>query len=140
MDLTSHALAMQIKARAREIGFDLAGIASAEPSKYREQFRRWLDEGQAGSMRYLADRFEERTQPGVYLPGAASVVCVALNYYVPLEPIAEGERAYHGRVARYALGDDYHQVIKDRLYELADFIRQAAPGTATRCSVDTAPV
>lgn len=140
MDLRSHALAMQIKARAREIGFDLAGIAPAGPSRHREHLRRWLDEGQAGSMHYLANRFDERTQPDVYFPGAASVVCVALNYHVPLEPVAEVDRPHHGRVARYALGDDYHVVIKDRLYHLADFIREAAPGAATRCSVDTAPV
>jgi len=146
IDLTSLALAARIKARAREIGFDLAGIASAEPSRYREHFRRWLDEGQAGSMGYMANRFDERTQPATYLPGASSVVCVAMNYHVALQPGAQPDESsrldqpIHGRIARYALGDDYHELIKKRLHALADFIREISPQAVTRCSVDTAPI
>src|SRR5262245_40674526 len=88
-NIDPHALAGRIKSRAREIGFDLVGIASAEASKYREYFRRWLDDGNAGTMEYLARRFDERVDPGVYLPGAASVVCVAINYHAKFEPLAE---------------------------------------------------
>ena len=105
-DLTAAA----IKQRARELGFDLVGIAPAKPSEHRQYLRQWLDEGNAGEMGYLSGRFEERTNPAAYLPDAASVICVGLDYFVPLEQPREGQ----GRVARYALGTDYHEVIKTR--------------------------
>lgn len=139
-ELDRYAIAGRIKQRAREIGFDLVGIASAEPSKWGGYLRKWLDDGQAGEMHYLADRFEERTQPQTYLAGAQSVVCVAINYHVPLEPVPEEEREHHGRIARYALGDDYHDILKSRLHALADSIREIVPEARTRASVDTAPV
>jgi epoxyqueuosine reductase len=134
-----YALARAIKERAVGLGFDLVGIASAEPSRYREYFRQWLDAGQAGSMGYLSKRFEERADPASYLPGAQSVICVALNYYVELEPVPADQTARQGRIARYALGDDYHDLIKNRLYSLADWLREAWH-CQTLCGVDTAPV
>jgi epoxyqueuosine reductase len=133
-------LAAEIKRRARELGFDLVGITTAEPSKYREYLREWLDSGQAGSMEYLRRRFEERTEPARYVPDAASVICVAINYHVPLQPVEESQRQHHGRIARYALGEDYHEFIKERLWQLADWLQKAVPGTITRSCVDTAPV
>ena len=89
----------QVKTRAKEMGFDLVGIASAEPSQWRQYFQRWLADGMAGEMNYLANRLAERTQPGTYVPGAQSVVCVAINYYVPLEP-APSPPAVPGKIAR----------------------------------------
>ena len=139
-NLTMAALAGAVKRRALEGGFDLVGIAAAGPSVHAGYVRQWLDEGRAGSMDYLARRADERIDPGAYLPGARSVICVAINYHVPLdEPPAEA-RPVHGRIARYALGDDYHEIIKRRLYALADWVRETAAGARTRCSVDTAPV
>jgi epoxyqueuosine reductase len=130
-------LAQAVKSEARRLGFDRVGIASAEPSRYRDYFRQWLDDGKAGSMKYLDARFAERVDPGVYMPGAASVICVAMNYY---RPLVEPPNSHHGRVARYALGDDYHEIIKPRLHELADWLRRRAPESQCRCTVDTAPV
>ena len=135
-----HQLAAEIKQRARALGFDLVGIAAAEPSRYRDYLRQWLDDGQAGSMAYLTRRFEERTDPRVYVPDAASVICVAINYYVPLQSVPPDEAEHHGRIARYALGGDYHKLIQDRLWILSDWIRSAVPGAVTRPCVDTAPV
>src|SRR5215203_1292578 len=106
-----------------------AGIAPASPSMYREYLRDWLNTGQAGSMQWLHGRFDERTDPSTYVPGAKSVICVAMNYYVELEPMPDG----HGRIARYALGDDYHEIIKTRLHVLADWIKSIAPEAQTRC-------
>src|SRR5881296_1996739 len=117
--LSHAALAGAVKRKALELGFDLVGIAPAEPSPRRQYVRQWIDEGRAGSMDYMARRFEERTDPATYLPAARSVLCVAMNYHVPLEPPPEQEPRYYGRIARYALGDDYHEVIKSRLHALA---------------------
>ena len=134
--INPHQLAAEIKQRARGLGFDLVGITGASPSRHRQYLREWLDSGQAGSMEYLSRRFDERTDPATYFPGARSVICVAMNYHVPLEQ----PPPQHGRIARYALGDDYHDIIKQELLELADWLRAAAPGAATRCGVDTAPI
>ncbi|HET6246317.1 MAG TPA: tRNA epoxyqueuosine(34) reductase QueG [Tepidisphaeraceae bacterium] len=139
-DISAAAMALRIKAAAREIGFDLVGIASAEPSRHRDFFRRWLDDGHAGSMHYMGKRFDERVDPGVYFPGAASVVCVAMNYHVPLGEPALEDHGTTGRVARYALGSDYHKLIKSHLHALADRIRELSPAAQTRAAVDTAPV
>jgi epoxyqueuosine reductase len=128
-------LVEQIKTRAREIGFDLVGIASAEASKYADYFRQWVDAGRNGTMRWLADRMNERTDPAAYFPGARSVICVASNYKTNV-----GSPGDAGRIAQYALGNDYHTVMKNRLHILADWLRDAAPGAKTRSSVDTAPV
>ena len=87
-------------------------------------------------MEWLASRFEERTDVSAYMPGARSVICVGLNYHASLDEAVEGAQ---GKVARYALGDDYHELIKKRLYRLADWLRQTAGGE-TRACVDTAPV
>jgi epoxyqueuosine reductase len=135
-----HVLAAELRARARALGFDRVGIAPASASAYRDYLRQWLDGGQAGTMRWLHDRFAERTDPSVYLPGAASVICLAVNYHVPLAKVSEEQRPFHGRIARYALGDDYHDHIKPRLHALADWLRQARPEARTRAAVDTAPV
>ena len=131
--------AARVKAKARELGFDLVGIASAEPSAHRDYLRQWLDAGRAGEMRYLSDRFDERTDVGRILPSARSVICVALNYHVPLEP-PPPEQARPLKIAKYALGVDYHVHLKDKLYDLADWLRATFPGTQTRSSTDTAPV
>jgi epoxyqueuosine reductase len=155
--LDPHQLAAQIKQRARSLGFDLVGITSASPSQYRDYYHQWLDDGQHGTMEYLAKRFDERTDPAVYLPGARSVICVAMNYHVPVNDAGAGgqnrdgqngdvallKRATSplvGRISQYALGDDYHDLIKPRLHQLADFIRSLAPDAETRACVDTAPV
>jgi len=133
-------LALAIKRQAAELGFDRVGIARCDASRYADYFRQWLDDGRAGEMGYLAARFEERVEPANYLPGAVSAICVAVNYHVPLEPASEGAGAAPGKIARYALGDDYHEVMKSRLHLLADWIRQTVPDCQTRACVDTAPV
>lgn len=136
--LLPHAIAANVKAKALAVGFDFVGIAPARPSQHRDHLRRWLDDGRHGSMRWLAERFDERTDVTRYQPGAQSVICVAMNYFAPLKEPAEGERG--GRVARYALGDDYHEVMKRRLHQLADWLRAEFLDAQTRACVDTAPL
>src|SRR5215212_485957 len=128
-----HQLAADIKHFARRLGFDLVGICGASPSAYRDYYRQWLDDGRGGTMKYLARRFDERTDVAAYVSGARSVVCVALNYHVPLQPFEPSDQEHRGKVARYALGDDYHELIKSRLYKLADFVRSKDPDAQTRC-------
>src|SRR5438876_10405671 len=89
-------------------------------------------------MAYLDKRFERRVDPATYVPGAHSVVCVAMNYHVPREDAPED--GPHARIARSALGDDYHELIKGRLHALADRSRELAPEAQTRAAVDAAPV
>jgi epoxyqueuosine reductase len=125
----------QIKAKAREIGFDLVGIAPAQPSIYADYFRQWLAAGRHGSMHYLANRVDERIDPNTYFPGVRSIISLACNYRVKLDTPPTG-----GRIAQYALGDDYHIVMTSRLHALADWLVSIEPTAKTRCSVDTAPV
>jgi len=130
------ALAERIKGLAGAFGFDLAGIAEAAPTPESRRLRDWLARGYAGAMDYLAERVDERVDPRLVLPGARSVVVVALSYAGP-GPLDETE----GPVARYARGDDYHEVLGERLRALA----QALPVLAgrpvrSRAYVDTGPV
>src|SRR5438067_13559506 len=115
--LDSHQLVAEIKQRARSLGFDLVGIAPASLSMYRDYFRQWLDDGQHGTMEYLAKRFDERADPSVYLSGARSVICVGMNYQVAGEGEAPAELLFakaarreplpaQGRIAKHALGLD----------------------------------
>src|SRR5688572_31484830 len=94
-----HQLAADIKQRGKALGFDLVGITDASPSRYRAYYRDWLDDGRAGTMEYLHRRFDERTDPSTYMPGARSVICVAVNYHTSLAPSPQADQ---GRVARYA--------------------------------------
>ena len=102
------------------------------------EVRQWIADGKAGEMSFLADRIEQRLDPTILLPNARTVVCVAMNYHAN----QAGEVATPGdvRIARYARADDYHELIKPKLYAIADYVRDASPGCETRCGVDTAPI
>jgi epoxyqueuosine reductase len=126
----------QIKGRALALGFDLAGIASAEPAASFPFYQRWIAAGRHGEMGYLARNPERRADPRQLLPGAKSIVVVASNHHAA-DPAPAGRQ---GKVARYALGDDYHEVMGKKLAALADAIRALAPGAQAKACVDTAPV
>ena len=127
--------------RCSELGFALAGVAAAEPSRYGPELRRWLDEGRHGEMHYLAEHTEERLDPRRMVPGARSIVCVADRYYDgEADPAGDSESRGRGRIARYARGDDYHAVMKKRLHRLADELAREFPDERFRVCVDTAPV
>ena len=127
-----------IKAKAIEIGFDLVGIAPAGASANARYVREWLASGQAGNMHWMHKHVQKLVDVRELLPGARSVISVGLNYHYPLEDGRAEEPA--GRIARYALGDDYHEVIKAKLHMLADVVRTAAPGCETKCGVDSTPI
>lgn len=134
-------LARRIKEQSRALGFDLVGVAPVEPSGYGDFYERWLAQGYAGEMAYLSrpDAVAKRRDPRLIMPEACSVVVVALNYYQgPLETPADERR---GRVARYAWGDDYHDLMWARLDELAAFVKaEVGRPVAHRRYVDTGPL
>ncbi len=132
--LKEAALTESVKALALESGFDRVAIGPAAPPEHGPAFRRWVEAGHAGTMAYLERRLEERLDPGRVLPGAVSIVCVALNYY-------QGEEAGPSwePVARYAWGRDYHDLIAPRLERLGAYLREAC-GARSRGYVDTGPV
>lgn len=154
-------------AQARALGFDDCRIAPAQPAAHRALFQQWLAEGKHGDMAWLARNPERRTDPTLVLPGAKSVIVLALNYYQGGTPYpspernesSEAQRAKDGqpsekplqttvnhrqppqtqyRVARYAWNNDYHDLIEQKLRTLADFL--TAHGGIQRPYVDTGPV
>jgi epoxyqueuosine reductase len=135
MELRTAALTQSVKARALELGFDLVAIGPADPPPHGAAFRRWIEAGHAGSMAYLGRRAEERLDPQRVLPGARSVVCVALNYYQGDPPPDPSWTP----VARYAWGRDYHDVMSPRLAEISRHLEEAARARS-RAYVDTGPV
>jgi len=136
-------LAERVKARARELGFDLVGITTAEPSAFAEEYRDWVAQGYAGEMEYLTRNLHRRLDPRELLPEARSIIVVGMNYYTDTEegpgtPQPDPERAVF---ARYARGDDYHDVMTARLRELLAFLKaEAGDGADGRVYVDAGPL
>ncbi|MBX2851825.1 MAG: tRNA epoxyqueuosine(34) reductase QueG [Phycisphaeraceae bacterium] len=125
---------------AKEQGFALCGIASADASQYAGQLKAWLAEGKHGAMQYLADHADIRTDPGRLVEGAASVIVVADAYH-PQTPGPEPQAPTPaGRVAKYAWGDDYHKVLKKRLHKACNALEAEYPGHTYRATTDTAPI
>jgi epoxyqueuosine reductase len=124
---------------AHELGFCRIGFASAEPfTRAREQLTAWLSRGYAGNLNYLAS--DDRADPSALLPGVKTIVAVALAYGRPPAK-ARDESGLAGRVARYAQGEDYHLVVRDKLVLLAERCREIlGPELGTRVCVDTAPL
>lgn len=137
--MTALSRAKQLKRWAVEAGFDRAGVAPLEPSAHRRALGRWLARGEHAGMEWMGRRREVRADPARLLPGARSVLCVALRYW-PLEGEEEPAGDLWPRVARYARGRDYHDVMGRRLQALAARIRDAFPGCGTRPYVDTGPL
>jgi epoxyqueuosine reductase len=127
----------RLKQRARELGFELAGIASAAPADSFDRLQAWLDEGFAGEMEYMSRHAEARRHPAAILPDVRSVVMVGMNYK-PAD--ATPTLPSHGKVARYARGPDYHDVLRQRLKSLLTWLQAEVPRCRGRCVVDTAPL
>ncbi len=130
----------QIKEAARQFGFEVVGITSVAPFARDERaFREWCDSGFAAGMDYMTRSPQMHTQPKVLAPWSVSLITLAVNYYAAF-PEFEHEHRY-GRVARYAWGRDYHEVVKPRLVALtAEIERRAARPLHARCFVDAVPL
>ncbi|HEX9929629.1 MAG TPA: tRNA epoxyqueuosine(34) reductase QueG [Pyrinomonadaceae bacterium] len=131
-------LTQKIKEKALEIGFHKVGVARAETLlREREYLENWLERGFHAEMRWMEREPEKRADPQHLLENAKSVISVALNYFTPHKHDQSPE---NGKVSRYAWGDDYHDVLKEKLRELSNFIREICPTINMKICVDTAPV
>jgi epoxyqueuosine reductase len=121
-----------VKVLAAECGFELAGVAAAEPSPDFARYQEWLAAGMAGAMSYLAGRRGEvRADPKVLFPAARSIICVGKLYNV------EGESR---GISRHARGRDYHHVVRAGLKRLVERLRQEAGPFLWKICVDTSPL
>ncbi len=125
----------KLKDECLSLGFTTVGICEAIPAPHYDSYLRWLDEGMHAGMGYLARQVPLRASPQELLPEALTVVAVTLNYNQPL-PHKPGEP----KIARYALGRDYHKVLRGKLYKLARWISLEYPESTSRACVDSAPI
>lgn len=127
---------------ARELGFDALGVSDVELGREEARLERWLEDKRHGEMAWMAHHGTKRSRPAELLPGTRRVISVRKNYLSTsqgeaLATLADPERAY---IARYALGRDYHKLIRKRLQKLADRISAAAGEHGYRAFSDSAPV
>lgn len=135
-------LAARLPALAREFGFEQAGVAGIDLAESEARLERWLELGRHGTMGWMARHGRKRTRPADLLPGTLRVLCFRMRYWpgeaVPaLTVLADPDRAY---ISRYALGRDYHRLMRRRLRKLAERIAGIAGPMGYRVFVDSAPV
>ena len=136
------ALAADIRLWANELGFQQLGVAGVDLEKDEAYLLKWLDAGRHGEMDYMARHGSKRSRPDELLPGTMRVISVRMDY-LPVgardgwEVLADPDRAY---VARYAIGRDYHKLMRNRLQKLATRIADQVGPFGYRAFVDSAPV
>ncbi|WP_145127321.1 tRNA epoxyqueuosine(34) reductase QueG [Pseudomonas sp. URMO17WK12:I11] len=135
------ALAHNIKLWGQELGFAHVGIAGIDLGEHAHHLQRWLDAGYQGEMEYLGAHGSKRAHPEQLIPGTVRVVSLRMDYLPGdtqmAQRLAQPEKAY---VSRYALGRDYHKLVRKRVQSLADRIQQAIGPFGYRAFVDSAPV
>ena len=130
-----------MRALARECGFELAGVARALPAGDAARYRDWVDAGNAGAMGYLTDhRAEVREDPRHLLPSARSIICVGKLYETPWPHTTRFDDDACAWISRYAWGEDYHDVMRRGLEQLAARAAQQSGPFESRICVDTAPL
>jgi epoxyqueuosine reductase len=134
-------LAQSIKDWGRELGFQQVGIAGLDLAEHEAHLQRWLAAGYQGEMDYMAAHGSKRSHPEQLVPGTLRVVSLRMDYLPGdthmAQRLSEPETAY---VSRYALGRDYHKLIRKRLQQLAERIQQHIGPFGYRAFVDSAPV
>ena len=131
-------LKSKVVALARELGFDSCRVASAAAPAHADEFDDWLENKAQGEMSYLERGAEKRHDPQKVLRGARSVIVMAMNYFQGDATAAETAAATTGKIARYAWGDDYHDVMSAKLDKIDSFLRDF--GGEQKCYVDTGPI
>ena len=136
LDKKSH-YSESIKSKAKALGFLSCGISKADfLEEEAPRLEQWLNQNHHGEMAYMANHFDKRLDPRVLVPGAKSVVSLLLNYHTE-EKQTDIEAP---KIASYAFGEDYHNVIKDKLKKLMNFIHKEIGEVGGRVFVDSAPV
>ncbi len=134
-------LAAKIKQWGKEFGFADVGITDIDLREHEAQLQRWLDNGYHGEMSYMAAHGMKRARPAELVPGTQRIISVKMNYLPPEASFAKAlgnkETAY---ISRYALGRDYHKVIRNKLKKLGQQIEQEVGQFGFRPFVDSAPV
>ncbi len=137
-DANRRLLTDDLKAEASRLGFDVCGVSRARRlDEQADRLESWLTEGRNGSMAWMERNFEKRVDPRRLVDGAQSIVSVLHSYYRP-DPRPSDPAV--GKVSRYAWGDDYHDVLKDKLFALFNWLGERTNGCGGRAFVDSAPV
>jgi len=138
--VATESVTSRIKAQGARLGFDLVGVSRVQEPKHGEAFADWLRKAFHGEMGYLNRTAEQRRHPARHLPWASSVVSVALNYNTP-HPRGAVRQGNRGWISRYAWGDDYHDVMGEKLDQLLAFVRkEAGSDVQGRTFVDAGPI
>ncbi|PCH86101.1 MAG: tRNA epoxyqueuosine(34) reductase QueG [Piscirickettsiaceae bacterium] len=137
-----HQLAEDIKAYGKSLGFQQVGITDTELSEAEQQLSEWLDAGYHGDMSYMHKHGSKRTRPNELIPGTIRVISCRMDYLPETmqqtnKLMSNPAQAY---ISRYALGRDYHKVIRKKLQKLASHIEQSVGDFGYRAFVDSAPV
>jgi len=134
-------LANQIKQWAKTLGFDDVGITGIDLSEHEQPFLEWLEKGYHGTMNYMEAHGLKRARPAELVPGTLRVISVRMNYLPPdahfAKALSSPSTAY---ISRYALGRDYHKVMRNKLKQLGEQIKQHVAELGYRPFVDSAPV
>lgn len=134
--LQGQALKTRLQKLSEKYGFLAVGVAAARKLDEEEnRLKNWLDKGYHGTMQYMENHFEKRLDPTLLVPGAKSVICFLYNYYPAVRQNPDSPQ-----VAKYAYGEDYHRVIKDKLYDLMAELQTETGPIEGRIFVDSAPV
>ena len=142
-----------IKQESKRLGFDFCGISKAEfLEEEAPRLEKWLKEEKHGKMQYMENHFDLRLDPTKLMPGAKSVISLLLNYFPTQSdtspvltgasghPLTRGNNSQQPKISKYAYGKDYHFVIKEKLFQLIDFIKENIGEVNARAFVDSAPV
>jgi len=135
----THISSQLIKSIAADLGFSYCGISKAEfLADEAPRLEEWLKRNYQGKMSYLENYFDKRLDPTLLVPGAKSVISLIYNYYPEKDLAKENPETY--KIAKYAYGEDYHQVIKDKLKLFLERIREEVGHVEGRAFVDSAPI
>ena len=135
-------LAGQIKADGQALGFQQVGICDTDLSQADQRLREWLEQGRHGTMNFMAKHGSKRSVPAELVEGTLRIISVRMDYFPPEIEHAQTqlEKPDGAYVSRYALGRDYHKLMRQRLQQLADRIAQRIGAFGYRVFVDSAPV
>jgi epoxyqueuosine reductase len=139
--LSSDALRAALADEAKRLGFASFGIAAADAAQQNgARLREWIAAGRHGDMIWMAETVDRRASPQGLWPDVRSVIMLGTSYAPALDPLRHSDNCRTGVISVYALGSDYHDVIKKRLKALARWLVAAAPDSDVKVFVDTAPV